>query len=216
LKVFGPAAEWQFHVERAMLSLPLDEHEIPAPRLLNEGRLNDGYPYLFLSEIGGSTAEELWEMPPRFHQLEIARELGRITQAIHELPQEALHSIEQQFGGMMEHGKWARDKHVKVIKESHSVPLSQRQEMVRFIDEEAPDHLGKLKVVTHFELAHNHIYLARNAGSTVIKGIIDWVDARLGPAEADLSYLWFWTFSGDGEAMQECLATYFCTDSLPP
>jgi hygromycin-B 7''-O-kinase len=216
LKVFGPTAEWQFHVERLLLTMLAEQSDIPAPRLLHEGHLDDGYPYLFLAEIGGFTAEKIWESLSRLDQLRVARDLGKITKAIHELPRKDLHNIEDRFGGMREHNKRYRDWHVTAIRDSHSIPLSQREELIHFIDEEAPKHLGARKVVTHFDLAHNHIYLNGNSGSVAITGIIDWAEATLGPAEWDLSYLWFWTFSGDREAMQECLAAYFGTDAPPP
>lgn len=216
LKVFGPQAEWQFHVERSILGMLAAQNEIPAPRLLNEGGLDERYPYLLKAEMGGSTAEEIWESVPRLDQLRIARNLGRIRRAIHELPQEELLSIEQRFGGMREHNQRYRDWHVAAIQSSHSVPVSQREELLRFIDDEAPEHLGKRKVVTHFDLAHIHIYLAGNAGSIAITGIIDWAEATLGPAEWVPTYLWFWTFSGDREAMQECLASYLGAAALPP
>ena len=46
-------------------------------------------------------------------------------------------------------------------------------------------------------------------GRTEVSGIIDWGEAILGPAEWDLVYLWFWTFSRDQEAMRVCLDAYF-------
>ena len=59
--------------------------------------------------------------------------------------------------------------------------------------------------MTHFDLAHNHIYLFLEEGALMISGIIDWGEAVIGPAEWDITYLWFWTFSRDKEAMRACL-----------
>jgi len=56
-----------------------------------------------------------------------------------------------------------------------------------------------------------------------VTGIIDWVDAVLGPAEWDIVCLWHWTFNGvwcntfgpEWEAMQACLRTLFADDHPP-
>ncbi len=64
-------------------------------------------------------------------------------------------------------------------------------------------------------LAHNHIYLAKDSGDWQVTGIIDWGEAMLGPAEWDIAYLWFWTFSCNQAAMHECLQTLYADHPRP-
>ena len=56
LKVFGPAAERQFQVERSVLRTLEDHTVIPAPRIVAEGERIQGSPYLILTEVFNSTA----------------------------------------------------------------------------------------------------------------------------------------------------------------
>lgn len=215
LKVFGPGAEWQYYVERSVLRTLSITTDIPAPNLITEGLLPVGHPYLMVAGVPGETAEEIWDSLPRTEQLRLARKLGQITKAIHDLPTKDLESVERIYGGMSKHNKRYRDRHVKHIKASNSVLTEQRQTLIHFIDVQAPAHLQKSKVLTHFDMAHNHIFLDKIGGKTEITGIIDWGEATLGPAEWDIAYLWFWTFSGDKEAMHECLSIYF-RETQPP
>ena len=170
---------------------------------------------MILSGVPGSTAEEVWDSLSRGEQLRIAQDLGRITRAIHELPQQDLALVERIHGGLSEHNKRYRDRHVASIETSDSISMKQREDLIRFIDVEAQEHLYRDKQVTHFDMAHNHIYLGWSGNRMEITGLIDWGETTLGPAEWDISYLWFWTFSGDREAMRECLATYF-NEKQPP
>ena len=95
LKVFGPTADRQFHVERVILRTLEDHQVIPAPRIVAAGETLQGRPYLVLTAISGTTAEEVWDTLAHSEQLAIAREVGAITAAIHRLPQEDLVAVEQ-------------------------------------------------------------------------------------------------------------------------
>jgi aminoglycoside phosphotransferase (APT) family kinase protein len=215
LKLFGPAAERQFHIERALLRI-LEAHPvIPAPRIIAEGERASEPPYLLLSGIPGDTAENVWDELERSQQLALARDFGAITAAIHRLPQEELAAIEQQFGGRSQHTRAWKKQRTAEIEATGAFSVQQRDDLLRFLHEEAPQLLdGQLKV-THYDLAHNHIYLSQESGTWQVTGIIDWAEAMLGPPEWDVAYLWFWTFTRDREAMRESLRTLYA-DSPPP
>lgn len=215
LKIYGPGAAWQFQVERSVLRTIEAYREIPAPRIITVGELTQGWPYIVMTEVAGATAEEIWDSLPRSEQLALAGEIGRITAAIHRLPQEKLAAVEQAFGGMREHTTRYRDQHIAAIEATESISVKQRDDLIHFIQVEAWEHLNGTPVLAHFDLAHNHIYLTRERGRVRVTGIIDWGEAMLGPAEWDIAYLWFWTFSGDRQAMRECFRTLYA-DSHPP
>jgi aminoglycoside phosphotransferase (APT) family kinase protein len=219
LKVFGPTAERQYHIERVVLR-SLDDHPvIPAPRILAAGEPTSGQPYLVLTAIPGKTAEEVWDDLPRPDQLAIAQELGTITAAIHQLPQEYLAAVERQYGGRHEHiiRPLLADR-IAEIEATVTLSVHQKDALLRFLHEEAPEHLaGPLKVL-HFDLAHNHIYLSQDPDKWWVTGILDWGEAVLGPPEWDIVYLWHWTFTTatqDKEAMQTCLETFFAAQPRP-
>jgi Ser/Thr protein kinase RdoA (MazF antagonist) len=215
LKVFGPGAEWQFHVECSVLKTVEEHSDIPAPRIITKGEISIGHPYLMVTGVPGSTAEDIWDKLPRREQIRIAQDLGRMTRAIHDLPQQDLALVEKQFGGLKEHNQRYRDRHVPNIMSNDLISTEQCDDLIQFIDVEAQRHLNETKVLTHFDLAHNHIYLSKNKNRMEISGIIDWGESTLGPAEWDISYLWFWTFSRDSEAMHECLTAYYEGNQKP-
>ena len=197
LKIFGPTAERQFHIERAVLRVLEDHRVIPAPRIVASGETQQGWPYLVLTPISGSTAEDVWDSLANDEQLGIAREIGAITAAIHHLPQEDLATVERQFGGRHEHIiKHEKARRIAEIEVTEALSVRQRDELLRFLLEEAPAYLDASPKVTHFDLAHNHIYLSRVTKTWQVSGIIDWGEAVLGPPEWDVAYLWHWTFRG--------------------
>ncbi|MEM7125548.1 MAG: aminoglycoside 3'-phosphotransferase/choline kinase family protein [Chloroflexota bacterium] len=218
LKIFGPTSERQFHFERAALQKLAEQNEIPAPRIITANERTGSRPYLIMTGVPGSTAENVWDDLPRSNQLAIARELGTITAAIHRLPYDDFAAVEQAFGGRSEHIRAYQPRLTELVKRTESLSTQYRDDMIRFLQIEAQEHLEELTHLTHSELAHNHIYLAkedRGAKSWTVSGFIDWADAMLGPPEWDVTFLWFWTFSRDQEAMRECLQTLY-TDGRPP
>ncbi len=216
LKVYGPAAERQFHVERAVLGTLEDHPVIPAPRILAGGEREQAPPYLVLAPIQGETAEDVWDDLIRSEQLEIARRLGKITAAIHRLALEDLAAVERKLGGREEHViQPLIGRRQAEIEAADRLSVRQRDELLGFLHEEARQHLDASLKVTHFDMAHNHLYLAPRAGAWEVTGVIDWAEAVLGPPEWDVVYLWHWTFTSDPEAMRECLGTFLDGQAQP-
>jgi hygromycin-B 7''-O-kinase len=209
LKIFGPKARRQFFIEHSVLRTLEDQAAIPAPRILYEGEIDGGPPYLVMTEVVGATAENIWDGLSRSDQLSLAGELGAITAAIHLLPQADLAAVERQVGGKEVHIDAYRTEWTAEIERAEALTNRQRDDLLRFLLEEAPQHLDSPPVLAHFDMAHNHIYLSPLSGKWRVTGIIDWAEAVLGPAEWDITYLWFWTFTRDREAMRICLAAYF-------
>jgi hygromycin-B 7''-O-kinase len=215
LKIYGPTAERQFHIERSVLRTLDNQSTIPAPHIVAEGEPAQGPPYLIVTGIPGDTAEDIWDDLPRAEQLAIAREIGAITAAIHQLPQQDLASVEQQFDGRHEHVMLMQPLLRAKIESASGLSLRQRDDLIIFLLSEAPDLINSSLALTHFDLAHNHIYLTRETEKLEVAGIIDWGEAMLGPAEWDIAYLWFWTFSGDRAAMRECLQVIYADHPMP-
>jgi aminoglycoside phosphotransferase (APT) family kinase protein len=215
LKLYGPNVLQQFHVERTLLEALAEREDIPSPDIVAVGEPSDALPYLIITQIPGSTAEVVWDEVPRREQLTIAEELGEIVAAINGLPRRDLASVERRFGGRREFASHWRARLIERIKATDTVSAQSRAAFVEFFESEARKHIDDGKVVTHRELAHNHIYLDRQDGVWCVSGIIDWADAMLGPEEWDVSFIWFWTFTRDHEAMGRFLTTRFGEDGLP-
>ena len=52
-------------------------------------------------------------------------------------------------------------------------------------------------------------------GWTLARRCIDWADGMLGPAEWDVSFVWFWTLTRDRDAMRRFLTARFGENGLP-
>jgi aminoglycoside phosphotransferase (APT) family kinase protein len=161
------------------------------------------------------TAENVWDNLERPQQLALAQDCGAITAAIHRLPQESLAAVEQQFGGRHQHTRAWKNQRIAEIKATETFSVKQRDDLLCFLHEEAEAHIDDQLKLTHYDLAHNHIYLSQATGTWQVMGIIDWGEAMLGPAEWDVAYLWFWTFTRDREAMRECLQTLYAQGAPP-
>jgi Ser/Thr protein kinase RdoA (MazF antagonist) len=215
LKIFGPTAVQQFYIERSALRTLETQNRIPVPRIVVEGERGGERPYLIITAIPGDTAEHIWDNLSRTEQLTIARELGTLTSDIHHLPQNDLASVEQEFGGRNKHIKRLQPRRIAEIEAAKTLSSAQRSKLLHFLQVEAPQYINGSSRLTHFDLAHNHIYLSRATGVLKVSGIIDWGEAMLGPPEWDVAYLWFWTFSRDREAMRQCLQTLYADRPIP-
>jgi hygromycin-B 7''-O-kinase len=219
LKVYGPTAERLFYTECAALRTLEAHRTIPAPHIIAAGERPRGQPYIILTAIPGSTAEDVWYNLSRAERLAYAGELGTIFAAVHRLPQDHLAAVEQQLGDRNEHSikrEQAR-RTAEIIQATETLSVKQRDDLLRFLHEEASELLQDPPRFTHFDLSHHHVYLSRETGTWQVTGIIDWAEAVIGPPEWDVACLWHWTFNGvwhatftpEWEAMQACLQTLY-------
>lgn len=215
LKVFGPGAAWQFHLERTMLGMLEDLQAIPAPRLNFEGYGDGLWPYIIMTSVPGETAEAIWDDLSRLEQLAISRELGSITAGIQRLPCENFQVVEQRLGSRHRQIQRIKARRIEQITAADKLTKKQRDDLLTFVSGEALSYVSRRQNINHYDLAHNHVFLVGQGNGVKVSGIIDWGEAILGPPEWDIVYLWFWTFSGDREAMQECLRMLFGEEGRP-
>jgi hygromycin-B 7''-O-kinase len=60
--------------------------QLPAPRLVGQGELEDWY-YLLMTRIAGVTLQHAWPEIPADERLRLAAEIGQLLACLHELPQ---------------------------------------------------------------------------------------------------------------------------------
>lgn len=215
LKIFGPRVPEQYEIERTMLETLAVKADIPSPEIRSFGETASGLPYLILTRVPGHTAEEVWDGLPRQQQLEIASELGEIVAAINSLPPDNLMRVENRYGGRREFTARWRGRLVRRIASSDQISPGDRDTFIEFLESEAGAYVEGASIVTHRELAHNHIYLDPRQGNWRVAGIIDWADAMIGPEEWDISFVWFWTLNRDHRAMGRFLASRYPGGDIP-
>jgi len=224
LKLYRHNAKRQFAVERSALQT-LEAGGIPAPRLIAAAARAELPPYAFLSAVPGSSSEESWELLSCSEQLAVARQFGAITAAYQQLPHHRLAAVEREIGGGRESIQFEREQRLTEIEAAPTLPEerrtfydlhpAQRDELIHFVTVEAPDYFDVPLKFSHCDLSHAHFLMSNATGVWQCSGVIDWAEAMLVPPEWDVTYLWFWTFTRDAEAMKACLQTYFA-DTRPP
>ena len=207
LKIYGTDAHRHFKVETAVLQI-LDD-QIPAPRLIATGVLENGSPYIVMSEVAGETLQHMWSGLSPSELRGIARDIGTITAQLHRQPQDKLAAVEAQFGGRNEIIKEMAAERIAEIVAIDRFSTRHKDELLEFLHGEARALLDVPPVLTHSDLSHAHIYVARMNHQPAVTGLIDWAEAMLGPPEWDMVFHWFWTFSQDRDTMRECLNTYY-------
>ncbi|MEZ4713441.1 MAG: phosphotransferase [Caldilineaceae bacterium] len=216
LKLYGPKYARQFYAERSLLQT-LAEHgqAIPAPRFIAAKERSQLPPYVVMTEVAGASLQNGWDDLTRAEQLALAREIGAITAAVQRLPQADLACVEQQVGGRHAYAKQMQAERIAQIEATANLSTRQRDALLHYLRGEALAFLDEPAYVTHSDFSHAHVYFARMAGTVKVTGFIDWAEAMLGPPEWDLAFHWFWTFSRDRAAMQECLKGYYPDGRLP-
>lgn len=224
LKLYHRNAKRQSVVERCALQT-LEEGGIPAPRLVAAGESDELPPYLVITKIPGSSAEHSWESLSRSEQLAVARDFGDVTASYQQLPQQRLAAAEREVGGGRESIAFERGQRLAEIEAIPTLPEqrrtlyellpTKRDDLIRFINVEARDYFDGQSTFSHCDLSHAHFFVSNATGVWTCSGVIDWAEAMLVPPEWDVTFLWFWTFTRDHEAMKACLQSFFANTQPP-
>jgi hypothetical protein len=223
LKLYTREPRRQFHAERCALQV-MAEHGLPAPRLRAAASPDGLPPYIVTTAVTGASAEHAWGNLSRTEQLILAHEFGVITAAYHQLPQQQFAVVEDEVGGGHESIAFERKQRLAEIEAGPFLSESQRtlyeslpanrDTLIHFISSESPEHFKGPVVFSHCDLSHAHIFVSDTTGYWHVSGVIDWAETMLVPAEWDLTFHWFWTFTRDRDAMKAFLKAYF--NSIPP
>ena len=209
LKLFGPLQQRAYHVERAVLQTLVEHGKFPASRLVAAAETVLPFPYLFMTRVDGEAPDRYWTGYSVREKLALATELGVITRQLHQLPTNELAVVEAQRGGAAQEIALQQADRIREIEDAGRWTRGQRDQIIRFVTEEGHQFFDKPPVLTHADLSHAHIFVARQAGVPAVTGFVDWGGALVGPAEWDIAGHWFWTFSTDGPAMRRLLAAYY-------
>jgi aminoglycoside phosphotransferase (APT) family kinase protein len=224
LKLYHRIAERQFAVECAALQT-LAEGGIAAPHLVAAGQSVDLPPYVFMTAVPGTSAEECWDALARTEQLAVACEFGAVTAAYQQLPHQQLASVEQAIGGGRASIQFERGQRLAELEAAPALPEerrtfyesfpTQRDDLIDFMNGEARGYFAGPLKFSHCDLSHAHLFVSNATGTWHFSGVIDWAEAMLVPPEWDITYHWFWTFTRDQAAMQACLQAFFANTQPP-
>jgi aminoglycoside phosphotransferase (APT) family kinase protein len=166
-----------------------------------------------MTAIVGEAPDRHWTGYTPAERETLAAEIGEITRALHRMPLEDLAAVEAVQGGAEVEIARQRAARIAEIEATLFTPW-QRGQFLRFVTAEGDAFFGQPPVLTHADLSHAHLFVARQDGRPHVTGFIDWGGALIGPAEWDIVCHWFWTYSGDRPAMRACLKAYY-GDRLP-
>ncbi|MCO5182959.1 MAG: aminoglycoside phosphotransferase family protein [Anaerolineae bacterium] len=214
LKLFGPTQRRAFHVEQAVLQTLADHAHFPAPRLVAAAERPDSFPYSIMTAVGGAAPDRDWTGYLDSEKLSLAAEIGSLTRKLHNLPLDELTAVEAEQGGAESEIALEQTKRIAEIKTTSALTTMQRDRFLRFVSEEGHTFFDEPPVLTHADLSHAHIFVARREGTPQVTGFIDWGEALIGPATWDIAAHWFWSYTFDRPMMQACLAAYY-PDGLP-
>lgn len=206
LKVFGTDAERTHAVERASLQTLMNQ--FPAPRYIVDGNL-DGRPYLIMSEIDGETLQTMWDDLSAGELLSIARQIGTQTADLHNCSPDKLAEVETRLGRGEHEISNMEAERVAEIKAMENLSTRHKDDLFRFMQDEAPKFLNVPPVFNHADMSHAHVYVMRKNEKPIVTGWIDWAGAMIASPECDLTFHWFWTFSQHHATMRECLNAYY-------
>lgn len=214
LKLYGPRQKAAYHAERAVLKTLAEHAQFSAPRLVASAKPSDTFPYTIMTVIDGEAPDRDWTGYTESERLSLAAELGTITRELHQLPVGILAAVEAKQGGARAEIDRQQAERLKEIEAATHFTPRQRERLRQFALEEGRHFLEQSPVLTHADLSHAHLFVAREGGQPHVTGFVDWGEALIGPATWDIAAHWLWSFTYDRPMMRACLETYY-SDGLP-
>jgi hygromycin-B 7''-O-kinase len=193
IKLYAPFWLEDFAAERAALQ-PL--RGLPTPELVAQGEI-EGWPYLVMTVVPGTPAEEIWPDLTGRERIDIAQQLGELMRRLHRQRPVAELALDwdvflgerisgaEEFHAAIEpwHG-WIRER----LTDFHEPPFS--------------------PVLLHADITADHVLLSRTAQEWRITGLIDFGDAMMGhPFYEFIAPLAFYCF-GDPPVSRALLEGY--------
>ena len=156
--------------------------ELPAPRLVGQGELED-WQYLLMTRVAGIALQRAWrEIPPEQHP-RLAAEIGQLLAALHELPQ-----IKMNPGGI----DWTEFCHASFARWLARPSVGR---ISRALQDDGPRYFGAhgaavataQRRLLHGDLAPVNLLVRSEPAGWAISGMIDFGNAMRGDPWFDLT-----------------------------
>lgn len=177
IKLFCPLWSGDHAAERAVLGATAAHPELPVPRLVAEGRIDD-WPYLVLTSIPGTPFERIADRIDGTEREAVFAGLGRFLAALHGIPTAGLRSLEVDWAA------FARERISERIREIGALDPAPRfaKSVVRFLEDlPARVDLGGRHVLLSADVTDEHVLVEERNGRCSFSGYVDFGDALLGP-----------------------------------
>src|SRR5690606_18802283 len=83
------------HIKQNTLSVTI-------PKLVAEGRRDDGWRYVILTKVSGTTLENFWPKLPIKNKLAILKKLGKVIAEVHAIPIKGIQHLEPSWNAFLQ------------------------------------------------------------------------------------------------------------------
>lgn len=197
VKIFPPFHQNQWESERRTLArlwgngLPTS---VPIPRLIAEGKREDGWTYVILSRLPGVTLESVWPRLVHDERVEIMSQIGRIMAEVHAVPVGELQDLDPPWVPFLR----AQVKSCKARHERLGMPAWFVGEIEAYVASNLVLDPNESPVILTGEYTPFNLLVGQMDSQWRITGMIDFGDAMIGYREYD--FLGPCLFLGEGNA----------------
>jgi len=213
IKISPPWLAETAPIEEKMLRVLEGISIIPAPRLLATGVFEDriNWPYLIMEFIPGEYIEEVRHRIERDNFLAIARRLGEITRAFHDINLDSVSFLPNWHRNLAQLAKGRRDT-IEALHMDTRLPQNLRKAFLDFLaSNNVEEWLDTSPVVVHGEIGHEHVLFVEQNGRWEISGLVDHAGVGIGLRVLDWNVVhepYDRMFAYDHEAMDTLMRGY--------
>lgn len=212
VKLFPPFHRHQWESERRFLeAVPGNRIPITVPTLLASGIRPDGWPYVIVSLLAGTSLESVWHTFTHREKARALEAIGTVIAAVHTLSPGDLRTLSPQwapfFAAQM---AGCRARHVRLGLPEH---------LLRGLDAFLQDALPTLptqftpRILTG-EYTPFNLMAQQGSDGWVLSGMIDFGDVMVGPGEYDLLGPSVFLAEGDRELVRALFRGYGLADGV--
>ena len=181
LKIYPPLLAHQFVSERAALAQLAGRLSIAIPEIVAEGE-RDGWPYLVITRLSGTVANEIWAGLTDAEKERVIGELGAAIAQVQRVPVGALSALEPRWAEFIPRQiAGCRARHERL-----GLPRHFLDGLDDFLHDAASLIPLNPQVILTGEYVPENLVLSRDADGWHLAGLIDFGDVMTGWREYDL------------------------------
>lgn len=182
IKIFPPFLNSQWESERLALQQLRGKIVTQTPELLFQGK-KDGWPYLIFTRLEGISLEEVWVIASEDERNSILFQIGQLIQRVHQVPVGRLTQLEPKWDKfVLEQKQSCRIRHEKLNLQKNFV--LEIEQYIQKVEPYLPENFSP-SILTG-EYTPENLLLQKSKLNWTIRGLIDFGDVMIGPAEYDL------------------------------
>jgi hygromycin-B 7''-O-kinase len=206
VKIFPPFHGHQWTSEWRVLS-HLEGCQLPVevPRLFAQGTRADGWRYVVIEKLSGSSVEDSWTTFGVGAKVKVLEQIGATMAAVHRQPLGGLADLPPEWGPFMRAQKEScRARHAKL-----GAPKWLEENLDTFIRTWGPSETNEERVLLTGEYTPFNLLVHDREDGWTLTGMIDFGDAMIGPSEYDFVGPALFSCAGDPELIGALFRGYF-------